>query len=213
MPGSKRALLRAASWLGRITVVLALPFWLLVRGSLLAHGMFEVSAWLALIVGASAAALCIAMVARRIWRRLTGRDRFRAIATRVVIPGVAGFCLYALLYVSAPNVKTAEVRSFYTQIHPILRVALGTLMVVDDEIVITDIAREPDDYRAMGLRVRSRSLHYPQRDGWVHAVDLRTQGRGAVRNGLVRLYFFVMGFDSLRHGGNADHLHVSLPPT
>jgi hypothetical protein len=212
--GFKRVALWVASWLARITLVLGLPFWLLVRGSLLAHSTFAASAWLALSVGAMAAALCVATVAWWIWRRLTGRDRFRAIGIRIVLPTVVGFCAYLLLYVSPPNVKTPEVRCFYTQIHPILRVGLGALIVFDPEIVITDIARDPDDYAAMGLPARQRSLHYEQEDGWVHAVDLRTQRRGRVRNGLVRLYFFVMGFDSLRHslrqGGNGDHLHVSL---
>ena len=204
----------AAFWAGRIGLVLGLPFWLLVRGSLLAHSTFAASAWLALVAGGVAAALCIATVAWWIWRRLTGRDRFRAIGIRIVLPLVIGFCVYLLLYVSPANVKTPEVRSFYTRIHPILRVGLGALIVFDPEIVITDIAREPEDYPAMGLPARLHSLHYEQEDGWVHAVDLRTRGRGVVRNGLVRLYFFVMGFDSLRHslqqGGNGDHIHVSI---
>ena len=82
---------------------------------------------------------------------------------------------------------------------------------IDTNRPITDIAREPGDYPAMGLPVRARSLHYEQPDGWVHAVDLRTRGRGVIRNALTRLVFFSLGFDSLRHGGRADHLHVSLP--
>ena len=34
-------------------------------------------------------------------------------------------------------------------------------------------------------------------DGWVHAVDLRTRGRGLVRNALARAWFAAMGFDTL----------------
>jgi len=54
-------------------------------------------------------------------------------------------------------------------------------------------------------------LHYPQPDGYVHAIDLRTAGRGFVRNRLVQAYFWSMGFVTLRHVGTADHLHVELP--
>ena len=206
-----RRLRRAGLVVGRVSIVLALPFWLLVRGSLLAEEALGVNPWLALTCGAVAAQLCLATTGWWIWRRWTGRDRFRVIGTRIVLPIVVGFCLYVLVWVSSPNVKSDEVRSFYRSMHPVLRVALGTLIVVDAELVITDIAREPDDYRAMGLPVRSRSLHYPQEDGWVHAADLRTRNRGFVRNGLLRAYFWGMGFDTLRHGGPADHLHVSLP--
>jgi hypothetical protein len=63
----------------------------------------------------------------------------------------------------------------------------------------------------MGLPVNDGTLHYRQRDGWAHAVDLRTNGRGEVVNRLVELYFRVMGFRTLRHVGTADHLHVELP--
>ncbi len=206
----RRGLARSGLVVGRVLLVLGLPFWLLVRGSLLAQEALGQSPWLALTAGAVAAQLCLATTGWWIWRRLTGRDRFRVIGTRIVLPIVMGFCLYVLLWVSSPNVKSCEVQRFYTGVHPILRVALGTVIVFDTELVITDIAREPDDYRAMGLPERSRSLHYEQADGWVHAVDLRTRGRGVLRNTLLRAYFWGMGFETLRHGGAADHLHVSL---
>jgi len=54
-------------------------------------------------------------------------------------------------------------------------------------------------------------LHARQRDGWAHAVDLRTIGRSAIVNLLVEWYFRAMGFRTLRHVGTADHLHVELP--
>jgi len=199
-------------WLGRLTLVLGLPLWLLVRGALLAHERFGTNAWAAVAVGALAAALWIAVIAARVARRVTRRSPFRAIATRVVLPCVIAFCVYALFYVSPTNVKAEGVRISYTEVHPILRIALATSILLDPEIVITDMSREPDDYRALGLPRREKSLHYPQADGWVHAVDLRTKGRGFVRVGLTRVYFWLMGFDSLRHGGSADHLHVSFPP-
>jgi hypothetical protein len=97
----------------------------------------------------------------------------------------------------------------YTATHPLLRMALSTLILVDHDAVITDLARKPDDYRRMGLPVNQESLHYRQADGWVHAVDLRT--RPGLKSLLVQWYFDVMGFDTLRHVGTHDHLHVSLP--
>jgi hypothetical protein len=96
----------------------------------------------------------------------------------------------------------------YTATHPLLRIAVSTLILVDRDAVITDLARTADDYPRMGLPIHPRSLHYRQEDGWVHAVDLRT--RGPLRSLLVEWYFRAMGFDTLRHVGTADHLHVAL---
>jgi hypothetical protein len=82
---------------------------------------------------------------------------------------------------------------------------------VDESLLITDLSRHPSDYEAMGLSVNPQSLHYPQADGYVHALDLRTKGRGEVRNLLMQGYFAALGFRTLRHEGTADHLHVALP--
>jgi hypothetical protein len=40
---------------------------------------------------------------------------------------------------------------------------------------------------------------------------VRTNGRSKATNLLVELYFILMGFETLRHVGTADHLHVALP--
>jgi hypothetical protein len=63
----------------------------------------------------------------------------------------------------------------------------------------------------MGLPARIESMHYEQSDGYVHAMDLRTKGREDWRNAAVELYFRAAGFETLRHVGTADHLHVALP--
>ena len=55
------------------------------------------------------------------------------------------------------------------------------------------------------------SLHLVQPDGYSHAADLRTTGRGFLRNRLVQLYLWGLGFDTRRHTGTSDHLHVELP--
>src|SRR6266550_1504831 len=76
---------------------------------------------------------------------------------------------------------------------------------------ITDLARRPEDYKTMGLPPNDGSLHLVQRDGYAHAADLRTGGRGFLRNRLVQLYLWGLGFSTLRHTGTSDHLHVELP--
>ena len=75
---------------------------------------------------------------------------------------------------------------------------------------MTDANRQPEDYRKMGLKSKKNSLHYQQSNGFVHAFDVRTKNRSWLRNGLLQLYFKAMGFNTLRHGGTGDHLHISL---
>ena len=94
--------------------------------------------------------------------------------------------------------------------HPVLRLAVSTLIHLDKEIIITDSDRMPEDYRAMGLKTIKNSLHYRQSTGYSHALDLRTMNRPEWKNILVQNFFRVMGFRTLRHSGTADHLHVSL---
>src|SRR5256886_8117002 len=53
------------------------------------------------------------------------------------------------------------------------RVALSTLILIDGDAVITDLARRREDYGTMGLPPNDGSLHYVQRDGYAHAADLR----------------------------------------
>ena len=41
--------------------------------------------------------------------------------------------------------------------------------------------------------------------------DVRTRYRSGLRNNLAQIYFEIIEFDTLRHSGSRDHLHVSLP--
>jgi hypothetical protein len=91
-----------------------------------------------------------------------------------------------------------------------MRVALGTIIFVDSDIVVTDLSRTHSDYQKMGMKALRNSLHYRQKDGFVHAIDLRTKGKSELRNSLLQGYFNIMGFNTLRHGGTGDHLHISL---
>ena len=206
-PGVVGTLVLGAS---RILLIVTLPFVVLVRGAVWLYERQGFPTWLAL-AGAAVATLAL-LTLYGVWvsRRLTGRARLGLVAKWVAAPLVAGYCGYSLLYLSGVNVKDDEVRSVYTATHPLLRVAVSTLILADRNAVITDLTRTPDDYHRMGLTVNQRSLHYPQADGWVHAVDIRV--RGPLSALFVELYFRGMGFETLRHVGTADHLHVALTP-
>lgn len=211
-PATWRALARDAARFAASALILgALPFFALIRGAVYLHAQRGVSAWLALLAGVLVTAAIVTAYGVRIAGKGKARLPVRAVALRFALPLVSFYALYCLLYLSAAHFKSPDERAYYRSIHPLLRVALATGVLVDRRAVITDVARSPEDYARMGLPVQHGSLHIPQADGYVRAVDLRTAGRGWLRNTLTVIYFRVMGFQTLRHVGTADHLHVSLP--
>jgi hypothetical protein len=123
---------------------------------------------------------------------------------------VIAYSGYALVYVASANVKSEDIQAQYSAIHPLLRVAASSLILVDPSAVITDAGRSAEDYYTMGLPVNEASLHFEQEDGFVHALDLRTNGHPEWRNRAVEMAFWALGFHSLRHVGTADYLHLSL---
>lgn len=202
---------RVLARLALVPLLVALPFLVLVRGATHLYAAAGLPTWLALAGAAGLTFAFLTLYGAWIAKKLTGRARLRAVALWVALPLVVAYCGHSLLYLSRVNAKTDGVRAFYRQVHPLLRLGVSTLLLVDGDAVITDLGREPDDYVAMGLPVAQESLHYRQADGWVHATDLRTIGRSGLRNRLVEAYFRLLGFRTLRHVGTADHLHVSLP--
>lgn len=206
-PSVRRAVLVAVL---RVVVILLLPFIVLVRSSVFLYARRGVPTWLALAGGAVLTLLVVTVYAAWLSHRLSGRARAGAMARWVAGPLVVAYCGYALLYLSALHAKSPVVQAEYRAVHPLLRIAVATLTLADRGLVITDLERVPADYPAMGLPVYDGSLHYVQSDGWAHAMDLRTSGRGMIANGLRQLYFAAMGFGTLRHVGTADHLHVEL---
>lgn len=195
----------------RVTALAALPFALLVRGSVATSRYLHAPGWLAVGLGGILCAICLSLWGAWLWHRLTGRRRSRAIALRLALPLVFAFSVYTLGWLSHANAKSPAVRERWSDLHPSLRIAIGTAGLADRDFVVTEIGREGSDYDRMGLRRVRNSLHYTQPDGWIHAVDLRTRGHSELRNFFLRLYYEAMGFDTLRHKGTADHLHVSLP--
>ena len=193
----------------RIFLIVTAPFLVLIRGAVWLYRAHGLATWMALLLSGAATLVLLSLYGVVISRRLDRPARWGWIAKWVAAPLVVCYCGFALLHLARENAKDDAIHSVYAATHPLLRLAVSTLILADRNAVITDLARTPDDYRRMGLPLNRRSLHYPQADGWVHAVDLRTTS--GLRSLLVEWYFRAMGFDTLRHTGTHDHLHVSLP--
>ncbi len=203
------------AWLAMALMVasfVVLPFVVLIGGAVWMYRVQAVPTWVALGFAGLLTAAILALYGGAISQRLTGRARLRFIFTRLALPVIAFYCAYTLLFLCRVNAKTEAVREYYTSVHPLLRLALSTAVLVDREIVVTDTKREAADYARMGLPTLDNSLHFPQQSGYVHAVDLRTIGRAGWKNFALVSYFRLLGFKTLRHVGTADHLHVSLAP-
>ena len=203
-------------WLFRIVqylLLLLLPFFLLVRLSVWLYSACHLNPWMSVAGGGVAVIMLLILYFTLVYGRFAGKlGSWRAFKRRAYLAGflVWGFCVYALVFLSGENVKDDAVQSEFLSLHPVLRLAVSTLVLADRDLIVTDAARHPDDYRRMGLPSKSRSLHFGQSSGFVHAVDVRTNGRSNFRNGLIRTVFRLMGFNTLRHVGTADHLHISI---
>jgi len=203
----------------KVALIIGLPFAVLVRGAVFIYQHGQTSVWLAMLVAAFLSAGVVTAYAVWVAQKITrkggrggrgGRALVIPLAKWVATPLILFYCSYSLLYIASVNAKSQPVRAYYRSLHPLLRLSLSTLILVDRDMLITDAGRQPDDYTRMGLPTNNSTRHYRQADGWVHAVDLRTTGRGVIKNRGVQLYFWLMGFDTLRHVGTADHLHVEL---
>lgn len=193
------------------TAAMILPFLVLIRTSVYAYVHYTLNGWLALGAGVGGTVtlllgyLLYASLRFRSWKWLN------SYALRGVILLVIAWCGYSLLYISSLNAKSEDVRSYYRSLHPVMRVAVATASIADRELVVTDIQRTEGDYRRMGMAPRRQSMHYLQDTGYVHAVDMRTIGRAEWKNFAMKWLFEGLGFETLRHTGTADHLHVYLP--
>jgi len=187
-----------------------LPFFVLIRGGILAYRVFGIGTWPSLLLAAVATAALLGAFAWTASMRLGAGEEVRRVVSRAAGGVAIAWVVYALVFVAGANVKSGAVRAEYRALHPLLRMASSALVLFDPGSVITDAGRAPEDYRRMGLPTREASLHFEQGDGWVHALDLRTTGRWELRNFVVATTFRALGFSTLRHVGTADHLHVSL---
>lgn len=188
-----------------------LPFLLLVRLSVFLYAETGWGSWGAVLGAGIATAFLLAFYVWLLRVRLQNRLTVPSAALRWIALVVAAYLVYALVYLSSAQAKTTDVQSGFRDLHPVMRVAVSTILLADRGALVTDLGRTEADYRSWGLPVNEASLHFEQVDGWVHAMDLRTLGRPEWRNRLVHFYFWATGFRTLRHMGTADHLHVSLP--
>lgn len=199
------------AWLALSPLLFIVPFVVVLRVAVIDYRENSFGGWESIGIGAVAALLVIcAFIAAFMWT-FRIKPRFFMHFFNVVLATLLCYSGYALFHLDAANAKSEEVRGYYTSLHPLLRVAVKNLVLVDQELVVTDVHRTPAEYEAMGLPVSESSLHFRQSTGFVHAVDLRTEGRSRFENLVIELYFLFMGFETLRHVGTADHLHVSLP--
>ncbi|MGD2152360.1 MAG: hypothetical protein PVG79_03775 [Gemmatimonadales bacterium] len=204
---------RLARWSFRALLAcaaLVLPFYLLVGSSVLFYRVYGVPTWPALLAGVLLTVLVLLVYSAWITKRVSGKVKMPGFLPKALLAVVGAYCLYALIYISSMNVK-GGIGDTYHSLHPLLRLATSTFILVDSDLVVTDMERQPEDYARMRLPRYEQSLHFEQADGYAHAVDLRTLGRSGWRNFFMQAYFRAMGFRTVRHVGTADHLHVSLP--
>ena len=211
-PSAKGMLFRCVRWSILLLVLGVLPFFTLLRVSVFLLQEHGVHSWLALVGGASATLLLLSSYLVAMSLRIGRKGRVPGAMVKGAGILVGAYCLLTLLYLSAGNAKTEEIRSTYTSLNPLLRVGVSTLLFLDGDVILTSTGRDLDEYSAWGLATNPNSLHLPQEDGYVYAVDIRTMGRPEWRNRAVSVYFRAMGFETLRHVGTADHLHVYLLP-
>lgn len=197
----------------KIVLIVILPFIILIRGSVYIHSNYEYPAMLSLIGGIVITSIVLVLYfsvfygifAKRVGD--LGSFKRRGLIALLI---VAGYTMHGLFFISTKNVKSVELKKELNELHPLLRIAVSTIIKIDSDLIITDASRVSEDYRRMGLKNKASSLHYRQKDGYAYAMDLRTNSRHEVRNFLLKTYFNLMGFNTLRHGGTGDHLHISL---
>lgn len=197
----------------RVILVIVLPFFLLIRGSTFVHVNHNLGPWISLGGGAMITAVLLFLYMTFVYKRFTKKfgdsdNLQRRSLFALALVGI--YCGYGLFFMSSENVKNPALKQEISDMHPLLRMGVSTFILVDKKMIITDASRVPEDYRKMGLKTARNSLHYKQKDGYAYAIDLRTNGRNEFRNSMMKLYFQLLGFQTLRHIGTGDHLHISL---
>lgn len=193
--------------------ILLMPFYLLIGLSLFLYKSYGINIHLGVIIST----ICVSGILTfylsylyyKFFPQKFGWSSFK-IKMVVSLLVVAIYGGSGLIYLSPLHFKSSSISATYQSLHPGIRLAVSTLVWLDSDLVITDTSRTPDDYLKMGLTPRESSLHFEQSDGYVHALDIRTNDRWEIRNWLIQGYFEALGLETLRHTGTADHLHVSL---
>jgi hypothetical protein len=193
-----------------VSLVIA-PFFILIRTAVYLNLDQQWNEWLSLLGGMGATTLFLSLLFFFVFRKVKHKKVMAKLTLSSVSFLVGGFIIYGLLYLNSVNAKTEAIQEVYSTLHPILRVAVASTTLAEQDLVITDIKRTQEDYIAMGLTPHQSSMHYVQPTGFVHAIDLRTIGHSELRNTTLEWGLKLMGFQTIRHVGTADHLHVALP--
>lgn len=198
----------------QVFLMAILPFWVFVRGAVWLYESYGWYHWFGLAATFLVVFVILLVYVAMAWDAVFGANKItrKSLKGKVVILSIlmAFYAGYALFSLSQSNAKSDKIQEEYLALHPFLRIAAGTFIFLDSELMITSGSRVKEDYKDMGLKTIKNSLHYEQKSGYVHAIDLRTKGRSELRNTFTIWYFKLMGFNTLRHVGTADHLHVSL---
>ena len=187
------------------------PFFILIRTAVFLNLEQSWNGWAALLGGMGASISLLGLYVLVLFRKINNKKLLAQFGLGGVAALVGGFCIYSLFYLSSVNAKTEDVRQVYRSLHPILRVSVATTTLAEKDLVITDIKRTEEDYISWGLTPLESSMHYEQKDGFVHAIDLRTIGHSEFRNKSLEWSLRAMGLQIIRHVGTADHLHIALP--
>lgn len=194
----------------RLLFLISMPFILLIRGAIYFHEVYFLAPTICIIAGLCLTTFLIAIYLLFFYGRVTGTVGSFRLKLWMAFLVVGVYSMHGLFFLSTKNVKHSKIQKDFRSIHPILRLSISTIIRFDPTLIITDSNRIPEDYRKMGMKSKKHSLHYKQSSGYVHAIDIRTNNRSFVRNYLIRGYFWMMGFNTLLHGGTGEHLHVSL---
>ncbi len=212
----KKIFWKGISGLLQIVFMIVLPFALLLKGSVWLHQSYGWPTIFALMAMFATVFLVLLVYVAMLWDWIVGPGKMsrRSIKFKsgLVFLLLLGFIGTTIFHLKSSHVKEPGIQAEYFQLHPLLRLGLGTFILMDSDLLVTDMARTPHDYDKMGLPRNQQSLHYPQDDGYAYAMDLRTKGHPEFRNRSMALFFELMGFETLRHVGTADHLHVALTP-
>lgn len=197
----------------QLFLLAVLPFVLLIRIAVWWHEQYQAYAWVSVFFAALVTAAVLFGYFLHIRNHFIKQTFSPKILQRnygITLFIVLMYCANGVWSISAANVKEEAVKQEFKTLHPILRLSISTLILLQKDLILTDAERKPEDYRHLGLPDKNQSLHYTQSTGYAHAVDIRTKGHGWIRNKLIQGYFEMMGFNTLVHKGTAEHLHVSL---
>ncbi len=197
----------------QLFLLAVLPFVLLIRIAVWLHENYQAYAWASVFFAAVVTAALLLgyfLYVRNHFVKQTFQPKILQRNYGITLAIVLMYCANGIWSISAANVKEAAVKQEFKTLHPIVRLSISTLILLEKDLILTDAERKPEDYQQMGLASKNHSLHYTQSTGYAHAVDIRTKGHGWLRNKLIQGYFEMMGFNTLVHKGTAEHLHVSL---